>query len=261
MKKYIYINYFSDKNPGRRAEYLTCIRNNLSLDFIDGMIVFLENPAHQADLPANDKISFVEQSRRMEFRDCMEHAQTNLAPGDLVIMLNLDIYLDDSDAWRNIEQEFFDVGYAHKTMVCQRHNVNPDGSLWIEEPNWRKGDFCDAWIMRTPIDERLLQEDINFCVGGAPQCDNLMMFLMSKYYHVFYWGEKYRIFHLDNHRKTDVASQMIFNDATDWRPSQRKLEHIDITAYQDWNRLLVDGEQPLYRPTWQFIIVEKPQGS
>lgn len=261
MKKYIYINYFSDKNPGRREEYLTCIRKNLSLDFIDGMIIFLEDFDHQIDLPEDHKIQCVEQARRMEFRNCLEHAQANLAPGDLVIILNLDIYLEDSDAWRNIEQEYFLVGHEHKAMVCQRHNVDAEGNLWIEQTNWQKGDFCDAWILRTPIDERLLQEDIDFCVGGAPQCDNLMMYLMSKYYHVFYWGDKYRIFHLDNYRKIDSGSRMIVNDATDWRPSRRKLEHINISAYQDWDQLLIEKQRPKYQPTWRFIIVEQPKVS
>lgn len=263
MKKYIYINYFRDSNPERKAEYLTCINNNLSLDFIDGLVVFLEKPEHGQDLPQHQKIITVDLPRRMEFRDCLEHAEKTLDKESLVIMLNLDIYLEDSSAWRNIGPEFFDVGYPMKTLVCQRHNIREDGSLWIEERNWRKGDFCDAWIIKTPVDPRLLQEDIGFCVGGAPQCDNLMMYLMSKYYHVFYWGEKYRIFHLDNCRKNDSTSQMITNSATDWRPSKRKNEHIDITAYQDWNTLLAEQRRPEYRPTWGLqnvsFIVDIPK--
>lgn len=250
MKKYIYINYFSDSNLKRREEYLTCVRNNLALDFITGLIIFLENPAHRADLPENPKITFVDLPRRMEFIDCLRHAQSTLDPGSIIIIANLDIYLENSDAWRNIDKNFFDQGYPHKTMVSQRHNVNEDGSTWIEENDWRKGNFCDVWILRTPVDTKLMEENLAFCVGGAPQCDNLMMYLMSKYYHVFYWGSKYKVFHLDNCRKANKKSGMIFTSATDWRPSKRRNEHIDIPAYQDWGKLLVDQTQPEYRGTW-----------
>jgi hypothetical protein len=252
MKKYIYINYYRDRDPARRAENLQCVMGNLSLPWLDGMIIFLDDPDHGADIPANDKITFVDISRRMEFRDAIQHANDNLPPDSIFIILNLDIMIEHSVVWSTIDQDFFQTGFPHKAMVCKRHNLAEDGSLWVEEKSWQKGEFCDAYIMTTPVAPGLLQEDLDFCVGNAPQCDNTMMYLMHKYYHVFSWGSKYRIIHVDIVKRGTVKSGAITNATTDYRPSRRKTEHININGYQDWDRLLIEQRQPEYHPTWRL---------
>lgn len=252
MKKYIYVNYYSDSDERRREENLRCVNSNLGLSWIDGVIIFLENPDCRKDIADSNKITFVDISKRMEFRDAVEHADCNLPPDSVFIIVNLDIMLEDSEAWHNIDRDFFKIGHPKKAMVCKRHNLASDGSLWIEEYSWRKGEFCDAYVMTTPIDPGLLNEDLGFCVGNAPQCDNTMMHLMSKYYHVFSWGSKYRIMHLDIARRKNTRIGMITNSKTDPRPGLRKTEHIDIPAYQDWDRLLKEAKEPLKLPTWRM---------
>ena len=259
MTRNIYINYFRDRDPHRRAEYLECVTNNLCLPWLTHMWIFLDDPDHAQDLPQDPRIRLVELGRRMEFRDALLHAQANLPAHSIVIILNLDIEIRDSEAWVRIDQDFFAQGYPFKTMVCKRHNIREDGTLWIEEHSWRKGEYCDAYVLQTPLQPGLLDEDLGFCVGGAPQCDNLMMYLMSRHYHVFSWGSRYQIIHRDLARKPDDASGMIVNKATDYRASRRKNEHIDICAYQDWDQLLQQQQRPEYRPTWrlhqvQFIV-------
>ena len=113
------------------------------------------------------------------------------------------------------------------------------------------GNFCDAWVLKTPFDPGFIKENLWFCVGGAPGCDNVMMYLMNVYYHTFSWGDKYRVFHLDICRKQG-ETKMITNDATDWRASVRKKEHLSIPAYQDWDRLLETCERP------EVFIYKKP---
>jgi hypothetical protein len=253
MKKYIFCNYYRDPNPDRAREYLTCVNHNLSLSWVDAVYIYVENHEHVDDI-THVKARFQQLDRRMEFGDVIKQAQS-LEPNSLIVIVNLDIYLADSAAWQNIKSEFFDIGHTDKAMVCTRINVDADGSTWIEGANWKKGDFCDVWVLRTPLNEDFVKEDMDFCVGGAPQCDNTMMYLMSKYYHVYSWGAKYHAFHLDLCRKQDVGSGMITNSATDWRPSRRIWQHIDITAYQDWDRLLIEQRQPEYRSTWLLPIV------
>jgi len=247
MNKYIYINYYSDHDPARRAENLQCVNSNLALPWLDGMIIFLDNPEHRSDITPNHKITFVDIPRRMEFRDAVQHANDQLPPNSIFIILNLDIMIEDNAAWPRIGRDFFQRGFPHKAMVCKRHNLAADGNLWIEEANWQNGDFCDAYVMTTPVAAGLLQEDLAFCVGGAPQCDNTMMYLMHKYYHVFSWGSKYRIIHIDIARKKTIeATGMILNDNTDYRPSRRGTEHLAIPAYQDWDTLLIQQREPIY---------------
>jgi hypothetical protein len=76
-----------------------------------------------------------------------------------------------------------------------------------------------------------------------------MMYLMSKYNHVYSWGSKYKIYHYDLCRK-QTSTKMILNSATDYRASSRKDEHIDIPAFQDWEYLLKNKIAPDYRKTW-----------
>ena len=73
MKKYIYVNYFRDANEDRRKEYLHCVNLNLQRDFVDHMVVFLENDEHRSDLPDSEKIQYVNLPRRMEFQDVFDH--------------------------------------------------------------------------------------------------------------------------------------------------------------------------------------------
>ena len=256
MKRHIYINYYRDSDPARHAEYMECINNNLALPWLDTMWVFLDSSEHARDLPHNHKIHTIDLGRRMEFRDVMDHAAKNLDPDNIVIILNLDIEIRDSEAWHRIDRDFFLQGHAHKTMVCKRHNIREDGSLWIEEYSWRKGEYCDAYVLRTPLDPGFLAEDLAFCVGGAPQCDNLMMYLMSRYYHVYSWGSRYQIIHRDLARKPGDVSGMIVNKATDYRASVRRDQHIDICAYQDWEDILAHGLTPQYLPTWRVYQLQ-----
>jgi hypothetical protein len=262
MKKYIYVNYYRDSDPARWVENMQCVLSNLDLPWLDGMIIFVDIPEHAADIPRHDKIALVQIDHRMEFRDAIQHANDNLSDHSIFIILNLDIMIENNDDWPTIDRDFFETGYAHKAMVCKRHNLSADGTLWVEEQSWQKGEFCDAYIMTTPIASGLLQEDLGFCVGNAPQCDNTMMYLMHKYYHVFSWGSKYRIIHVDIVKRGQIKSGIIANTSTDYRPSRRKTEHIDINGYQDWNRLLAEQRQPEYRPTWRLrnatFIVDVP---
>jgi hypothetical protein len=248
MKKYIYVNYYRDRNPARLAELLRCVNSNLSLPWLDGMIIFLDDPEHATDIEPKAEITFVNIGRRMEFGDAIQHANDNLPPDSVFIILNLDILIEHNTAWPTIDRDFFQTGFPHKAMVCKRHNLAADESLWVEEKSWQKGEFCDAYVMTTPVAPGLLQEDLAFCVGGAPQCDNTMMYLMHKYYHVFSWGERYRVIHIDLARKKTTKG-MIINESTDHRPGRRRTEHIYINGYQDWDRLLKEQRQPEYRPT------------
>lgn len=247
----IYINYYSDSNLERRKEYLECLRKNQALDFVERIIVFLENQEDRNDIVNSRKCEFINLGRRLEFRDVIDHASRALPAGTVIIILNLDIYLDDSSEWRNIDQNFFQQGTAPKALVAKRHNLDHNYVPTKEEKWWQVGNFCDAWVLKTPFNPEFVKEDFWFCVGGAPGCDNVMMFLMNAYYHTFSWGDKYRVFHLDICRKQG-ETKMITNDATDWRASTRKKEHLSIPAYQDWERLLETDQRP------EVFIYKKP---
>lgn len=261
MKKYIYINYFRDSNPDRQQEYLHCIKHNLGLDFVDAVIVFLEKSEHRTDLPSSSKIQFIDLPRRMEFADVFEHAQT-LEPNSVFVILNLDIFLENSNEWRYIDRNFFAVGYSDKALVLTRHNIVEQGSniIDIESDYWLHGNFCDAWIFKTPLKPEFLKENFEFCVGNAPQCDNLMMGLMSKHYHTFSWGSKYRIYHYDVCRGARSMQDKLdnFPKAVDYRARDRRNQHMNIPTMQPWDYMLINQVRPYSSFSWFDMTFTHP---
>jgi len=255
VKKYLYFNYFREKDPARGAEYRLCLEKNLAHVWIDGYKVFLENPDHAADLPPDPRIETLLLDRRMEFQDVIDHADQHIEPDSVIMIINLDIYLE-GEHWQHIDRDFFSRGHAHKAMVCTRFNLRADSApdqtrVDIELLNWYKGDFCDAYVLKTPLDPAFVREDFRFCVGHAAQCDNLMMWLMRKYYHTYSWGSKYRIVHVDICRGAVGDEKLSINKKTaDDRAKVRQTEHINIPTQQPWQQLLDSGEAPICTWTW-----------
>lgn len=252
MAKILSFNYYRDRDPLRQKEINFCVEKNLKLKFIDEYWIFVEDFDYIKDIPNDKRCKFFYIKDRMEFIDPISYMHLNRFDGDILIIINLDIYLDNSPEWYQLE-EFFNTGYEHKALVLKRHNLDRFMRPYKEEPYWTRGQFCDAWVIRLPFDARFLREDLRFCVGGAPQCDNLMMYLMTKYWHTYSWGEKYKIYHYDLCRK-GAKTEIITNDKTDWRPSKRKGEHIAIPAYQNWDELLETCEPPIIKPSHMNIV-------
>jgi hypothetical protein len=258
MKKYILLNYFSDFNLDRKKEYLFCLQKNLNLKFITKIFIFIENNKDKNDLKVlnnSKKIEYVKINKRFEFRDAILYSQKFLK-NSVIIILNLDIFLEDSKAWKNIDKEFFLRGHLNKALVCYRNNIFkeliPKNLIKIENLSFSKGDCCDAWILKTPINENFLLRDFNFCVGNAPGCDGLMMGLLNFNYHLYSWGTKYKIFHYDICRKVDqnrkkynfYKNGYILNNKADIRPTLRFTEWMRVPPNQDWNFLLKNRIKP-----------------
>jgi hypothetical protein len=248
MKKYIFINYFSDKDPTRREEYIYCVKQNLACDFIDKVFIFVENESCKQDLPQSEKISFLHIPARMEFNDVIKYTHENLEDGSIIIILNLDIFIENSSEWANIDRDFFQIGHDKKAMALCRHNLTSLSTCEIESDSWITGHFCDGWVFQTPLEIKFVEEDLKFCLGTF-NCDNLMMYLMSKYYHTFSWGSKYKIYHLDISRKLSVQDKNKLSTKSSVA-AQRKDEHYNIPAFQNWSFLLKNQIAPEYRKTW-----------
>lgn len=255
MKKYLYFNYYRDSQAGRRDEYELCMSHNFGHTWIDGYKIFLENKDHAQDLPPDPRIETVVLERRMEFRDVIDHAHQHIEANSVIIIVNLDVYLEGKH-WQHIDRDFFSRGHPHKAMVCTRFNLRAgstaDQILFdIEALNWYKGDFCDAYVLQTPLNPDFVREDLAFCVGHAAQCDNLMMSLMRRYYHTYSWGSRYQIVHVDICRALDFQGKLDTNKKpTDDRAKVRQSEHINIPTQQPWQHLLDNDEPPICTWTW-----------
>jgi hypothetical protein len=270
MKKYILLNYYRDYNEERRREYLFCVKKNLDLNFIDRLIIFIENDDYKNDLNlfnASKKISFIKINKRFEFKDAINYSK-KILKNSVIIIINLDIYLDDSLEWKNIDKIFFIKGHPNKALVCYRHDINKKllskNISVMNNKSLIKGDSCDAWVLKTPFDKNFLKQNFNFCVGNAPGCDGLMMSLMNNYYHLYSWGKKYKIFHYDIIRKTVVNktkyniynNSYILNHRADIRPTLRFNEWINVPIKQNWNYFIKSKTKPnFFYPNKNFTIL------
>ena len=146
-------------------------------------------------LKNSHKIQFIHVDDRFDFCDVINFCVENFKNKCLVIIANLDVFLEDSKDWSRISEDFFEAGSKKKSLVCSRHNYLdeklPNETLYFEKLSWDRGDFCDVWVFEFPFKESFLKENFKFSVGNAPGCDGLMMGLMHKHYLTFSWGKKY----------------------------------------------------------------------
>lgn len=266
MKKYILVNYFRDTNEERKKEYLFCIQKNLTLKFINKIIIFIENEEHKNDLKFllnSSKIIYVKINKRLEFKEAIFYSEKFL-PNSIVIFLNLDIFLANIAAWKNIDENFFKKGSQDKALVCYRNNLFsellPKNLILIEKKSFLEGDCCDAWIFQTPFNPKFLKKNFNFCIGNAPGCDGLMMGLINSSYHLYSWGKKYKIFHYDICRKLDYNKKKynfynngyILNHKADIRPTLRFKEWIRVPVNQNWTYFLKNQKKPEFIYTYKY---------
>ena len=50
MRKYIFLNYYSDPDLNRRKELIFCVNKNIELDFIKTIFIFVEKQEEIKDL-------------------------------------------------------------------------------------------------------------------------------------------------------------------------------------------------------------------
>lgn len=268
MRKYLFINYYDEKNKDRKNEYLFCVQKNLNLNFIDKIFIYINKKINRKDLlnlKNSEKLYFIHTEDRFDFSDVILYCKKKLKEECIIIIVNLDIFLEDSPEWENIFEDFFAVGTKEKALVCSRNNYMveklPIETKYFEKLSWDRGDFCDAWVFKFPFKENFLDENFKFSVGNAPGCDGLMMGLMSKYYKTFSWGKKYKILHYDICRKTKINSSkfnfyisskisgkkvsFILNDRADITPTARMNEWYRIPNNQNWDEILKENRNPV----------------
>ena len=246
------IQYYNDKNPERQKEYDFCLEKNLNNPAIKKIHNIIEKDTIIPEKFSNNKkllnIPFDYSKSgniqgRLTFKYAFEYAQINIPIDEVVAIINLDIFLDNSDEWNNIKQDFFDKN--NKNILClSRYEYYRNNMIKIEKSQWT-GASSDAWIFLNPIKNI---KDCNFAVGNAPGCDAaIVRRFYNTGYKIFNWCVKYKLFHLDICRghKNGV---MIVTNKTDPEGRAALLRgRLDCNPNQDWDGILKYKEKPLYR--------------
>lgn len=255
MKKFLFVNYYSDKNIERKKELIYCFQKNLELKFIDKIYTFVERKEELSDLYKlkNRKKIFpiITNKKRITKKDIFDLAN-KIKNQFILIAITADIYLANSKNWKNIDKEFFNKNKTNKVIFCSRSSVKKKKlakrQIKFERKSTLRGEYTDAFVLKKPFLNSFLKENLNF-VWGSAGGDGLLMGIASKHYHTFYWGNKFKIFHYDVVRKKNEDPLFTFNGIEITKNIEvgsmlRPYEMVRIPAKQNWAELLNKGKKP-----------------
>lgn len=255
MKKYLFVNYYSDQNNERKKELIYCFQKNLELKFIDKIYTFVEKKEELNDLfnlRNKSKIfPIITNKKRITKKDIFDLAK-KIKNKFILIAITADIYLANSKSWGNIEKEFFNKSKKNKVIFCSRNSIKKEKlskrQIKFERKSTLKGEYLDAFVFKKPFLKSFLDENLDFIWGSAGG-DSLLMGIAAKHYHTYYWGQNYKIFHYDVVRKKNENPLVTFNNieitkTTEIGSMLRPYEMARIPIKQDWNKLLRDGKKP-----------------
>lgn len=251
---HLFQEIFKDPNPDRMKEYIYCINKNIENSSIEKIYLvynideFNDNISFFTDLikyefKDNSKIVLVPSLKsRLTFGDLSKYITLLVPENSIIAVSNLDIFIPDIPAWKNIEEEFFSKVNNEGCLALSRIEYINDVWQYKEEKGWERGEFADCWVFKTPL--KFTQKDFSFdvAVGNAPGCDNFMFgFLTTKYKQVFNWAEKYIVYHFDLVRKPnkiiDRYNIMVLNDKTINLPNN-EFSNTLMSPYFDWETTL-----------------------
>lgn len=258
-KIHLFNEIFVEENEIRLQEYVFCINKNIENPLIKKIYLvcnrdlFYQNKKYFSDffenkITTNSKIELIlDNKKRFSFNTFLEYTKKIMKENEIAIVSNLDIFIPNTENWKNLEKEFFQLTENDCCLALSRTEYVNDSYCFRDERAWKSGEFADCWVFKTPI--KLNQTDFPFeiPVGSAPTCDNHMFLIMGKTHKkVFNWAEKYIIYHLDLIRKPDVlekkSGRMIMNKDV-VQLEEKFFEKIPqdewkITPYQDWEKVL-----------------------
>ena len=250
---YLIIQYYNDRNTERQKEYDFCLKNNLNNPTIKEIHNIIEKetivPDKFKNIPKLKNIAFDYSKNgnipgRLTFKYAFEYANKNIPKNEVICIINLDIFLDNSKDWINIKDEFF---YKNNNVMClSRYEFYWNNTYKVENSQWT-GASSDAWIFLNPIKQI---QDCNFAVGNAPGCDGAITRRFYNHsYKIFNWPQKYKIFHLDICRGHKNGQMIITNKTDPEGQNALKRGRLDCSPNQNWGKILNNEIKPIYKLT------------
>ena len=242
------IQYYNDSNKERQKEYEECLRKNLSNPAISKIHNIIEKDTTIPEEFKNNKklinipFDYSKSGKikgRLTFKYAFDYSRENIPVGEVVVISNLDIFLEDSQEWKNIKEDFFNYNgnkLNNNCLCLSRHEYYWNGSSKIENSQWT-GASSDVWCFLSSVKEI---KDCDFSVGNSPGCDAaIVKRFKDSGYKIFNWAKKYKVFHLDICRG-HFHGKMIITDKTDPEGKKALLRgRLDVKPLQNWEKHLI----------------------
>ena len=161
------IEYFQSKNHIRNGEYLYCLHENIGIDQIDNIYIFVEEGSDlNFDSP---KIKKIVSKERPTYQDLFEYCNEHMKD-EICIVANADIIFDDTLEY------FYDLDMTKQFYALTRWEVSTsDGKNWEIGP-YNNAASQDVWVFKTPV---LTSDNMNYTMG-KPGCDNKIAYHMRE---------------------------------------------------------------------------------
>ena len=158
----VLVGLYDDADPGRLAEFATCLARHAAHPRVARVHVFDESPFGAPDLAArvpalaHPKVVRLRVRRRMRFADFFSYANAHL-PGHRVALVNTDIFFDETLARLD--------GYPleGRLLALSRWDEPREGPPRLFE----RPDSQDAWLFQSPLRPFPAAWHL-----GKPGCDN-----------------------------------------------------------------------------------------
>ncbi len=175
MAVHLFVQYYVPRDVTRQRETDTCLYLNIANPLIDVIHVLLEEEEDRKRIPRHSKVKISLLPRRITYADWLDNTNT-LAPGDISICLNADMYLDGSVSLLRDNASML----AKRRHFLALSRYNHDGKQFVlnSNPHWTQ----DTWVVvrgDQPFHPALLQET-RFELGH-PGCDNKIAYVMDSY--------------------------------------------------------------------------------
>ena len=193
------IEYFQSKNHIRNGEYLYCLHENIGIDEIDNIYIFVEEGSDlNFDSP---KIKKIVTKERPTYQDLFEYCNEHMKD-QICVVANADIIFDDTLRY------FKSIDMTKQFYALSRWEItSSNGKDWNIEP-FDNAASQDSWIFKTPIET---SDEMNYTMG-KPGCDNKIVYHMRELGYTCRNPGKKVIsihFHISNFRTYDWKSDRV----------------------------------------------------
>jgi len=165
---FLFMPFYTPKDPDRRAEIEACLQNNLHNPLIARIVLLVDD----GSIPTHDdaRLEIVQLDRRPTYLDWVRES-LRLCPGRISVLANSDIYFDDSLAL--IGQIF----KANRKAFIALSRFEKAGDALTPHPNpqWSQ----DTWAFIPQMDDQASFDPYLRIPLGVPRCDNKVAYAFS----------------------------------------------------------------------------------
>jgi hypothetical protein len=207
----IIVQTYAESNPGRMTEYNTCLINNLNHFFIKNVYNLYESEDGIDDAVRNHpKYRGSKLNKRMTYQDAFAFANSNIVHGEIVGILNLDIYVAHAIDFSELSNV---LSSGNVFLALSRHEIDSANGPPVMDPafaNIFHANTQDGWFFKNPIKPHNLP---SYSIElGRLGCDNaIVKELKNNGYCVFNLAERFVLIHLDKARGKNGTNFMKFH--------------------------------------------------